>query len=165
MLFASRPRLNLRQARKIYNRVSLPFSHVSLLTFFFFLHSFILFPSISLVSFRLFRSAFHMCPSRFLCFPPVTLQCTQSIKGSLVSIQYMCAMSARAHVCMHMCTDVSINMFVCERGLRCLGDKSTHKRPFCLDLYYSLPFAISSHSAAECEGELLENVDLFSVSI
>lgn len=56
-------------------------------------------------------------------------------------------------MCVCMCTDVYIDMVyrcVCELWA-VLGGKSIHRGPVYVDLYYSLPFAVSSHAAAECE--------------
>lgn len=96
-----------------------------------------------------------------LCFSPLGRSaCSQ--KDHLFSFS-ACVLCVRVHLHVYKC--VHWRVCVCERGLCCLGGKSTHRGPACLDLYYSLPFAIYSHTAAECERELLEYVDLFSMSI
>lgn len=76
----------------------------------------------------------------------------------------MCVVSISVYVCTCIDTDVCLSMFVCE-SMSYLGSKALTGDPICLDLYYSPIFAISSHTAGDCERELLEYVNLFSMSI
>ena len=133
MLFASLLRLNLRQAWEIYNRVSPSFFHMlknhpgslshSYSRFFF-----SLFHPLSLLCLSV--SAFHIFPSccSLSCFFFSSLNSCLQSKESLVSLQRLCA--------------VSICVYVYRCALCCLGGRSTHRGPVCLDLYYSLPFAV-----------------------
>lgn len=102
--------------------------------------------------------AFYMCPSySSQCFSLVTQAAVPAVQITCSHQAHVC-LCLFVYVCSCMFTNACINRFVCLNwGCAVWGVKAL-TGDCCHDLYYFYPFAISSHTAAECERELLEYV-------